>query len=76
MYWLKREYQGCGPSRALARATETEYEEERRRERRYEGRRTMKLGLSYLEKNLAALRLDVRRLERVLSSAPDRSTSC
>jgi hypothetical protein len=36
----------------------------------------MKVGLSYLEENLAALRLDVRRLERVLSSAPRKETSC
>jgi hypothetical protein len=36
----------------------------------------MKVGLSYLEENLAALRLDVRRLERVLSSEARKEKSC
>jgi hypothetical protein len=43
----------------LVRATETEYVDERRCERRCEGRWALKVGLSYLEENLAALRLDV-----------------
>jgi len=60
----------------LVRATETEYVDERRCERRCEGRWALKVGLSYLEENLAALRLDVRRLERVLSSAACKETSC
>jgi hypothetical protein len=73
---FKGEYQEYRPSRVLVRATETDYVDERICERRCAGGEAMKVGLSYLEENLAALRLDVRRLEKVLSSAARKQMSC